>query len=69
MMPSLSERRVLGMQPRQTAMIREVLLLLAGQPVVFARSVFPHSSLTGPLGHLRRLKNRSLDPTAADYMF
>lgn len=58
--PLLSERRLLGLQPRQLALVREVLLLLAGTPVVFARSVFPYTSLTGPLAHLRRLQNRSL---------
>ena len=41
-------------------MIREVALLLGDKPVVFARSVFPVSSLEGKLGHLRRLQNKSL---------
>ena len=58
--PSLSERRLLGLGPRQLALVREVALLLDRQPVVFARSVFPIASLTGNLAHLRRLQNRSL---------
>jgi chorismate--pyruvate lyase len=58
--PSPSERRLLDLGPRQIALVREALLLLAGQPVVFARSVFPYASLTGSLAHLRRLQNRSL---------
>ena len=40
--------------------VREVLLRLDGQAVVFARSVFPISSLNGELAHLRKLQHRSL---------
>ncbi len=58
--PLPSERRLLDQPTRQLALVREVALLLDGKPVVFARSVFPHSSLTGKLAHLRRLKNQSL---------
>ena len=58
--PLLSERQLLGMASRQLALVREVTLLLADQPVVFARSVFPITSLTGSLTHLRRLQNKSL---------
>ena len=58
--PMPSERRLLGTGPRQRAMVREVALWLQGNPVVFARSVFPLASLQGRLGHLRRLQNRSL---------
>ncbi len=58
--PLASERRLLALPNRRQALVREVALLLAGQPVVFARSVFPISSLTGELGHLRHLQNRSL---------
>ncbi len=58
--PLPSERRLLAQPPRQLALVREVALLLAGQAVVFARSVFPYSSLTGSLTHLRRLQNKSL---------
>ncbi len=41
-------------------MIRQVILRLDDEPVVFARSVFPVSSLVGPLLRLRRLANQSL---------
>jgi chorismate--pyruvate lyase len=58
--PLPSERRLLGLPSRQQALVREVALSLADRPVVFARSVFPISSLTGNLTHLRRLQNRSL---------
>jgi chorismate--pyruvate lyase len=58
--PLFSERRLLGQMPRQQALVREVLLTLADRPVVFARSVFPIASLSGDLGHLRRLQNKSL---------
>jgi len=58
--PLGSERRLLGEAPRQLALVREVALWLGDHPVVFARSVFPVSSLTGSLGHLKRLQNKSL---------
>ena len=58
--PLRSERRLLGLQPRELALIREVALLNNGQSVVFARSVFPLSCLTGSLSHLRRLQNKPL---------
>tara|TARA_R110000823_G_scaffold119998_25_gene244676 strand:+ start:991 stop:1623 length:633 start_codon:yes stop_codon:yes gene_type:complete len=58
--PLPSERRLLGEAPRQLALVREVALWLGNHPVVFARSVFPVSSLGGSLGHLRRLQNKSL---------
>lgn len=58
--PSLNERRVLGMgRPRQ-ALIREVILCGKGTPWVFARSILPLSSLTGSLRHLRQQGSRPL---------
>ncbi|MFN2309969.1 MAG: chorismate lyase [Gammaproteobacteria bacterium] len=59
-LPTLSERYALSLPQRQTALIREVVLMANGQPVVFARSVFPHATLTGELRWLRHLQNRSL---------
>jgi len=58
--PLPSERTLLELPPRQLALVREVALLLDSEAVVFARSVFPVSSLTGSLGHLRKLRNKSL---------
>lgn len=58
--PLPSERRLLDLDERQIALVREVALRVGDTTMVFARSVFPHSSLTGSLGHLRRLQNRSL---------
>ena len=58
--PLFSEQRLLQQAPRQQALIREVVLSLSGRAVVFARSVFPISSLNGSLAHLRRLQNKSL---------
>jgi chorismate--pyruvate lyase len=58
--PLPSEQRLLTLPPRQLALVREVALQLDRQTVVFARSVFPVSSLTGSLAHLRRLQNKSL---------
>lgn len=55
-----SERRLLEMRQSERALVREVVLKLDNHAVVFARSVFPCSSLTGSLRHLRRLHNSSL---------
>ena len=59
-LPLLSECKLLRVSPRQRALVREVGLMLADKTVVFARSVFPISSLTGDLTHLRYLQNKSL---------
>ncbi|QIB65572.1 chorismate--pyruvate lyase family protein [Kineobactrum salinum] len=59
-LPLPSERQLLELPLRQRVLVREVLLQLDGRPVVFARSLFPVSSLSGSLGHLRKLHNRSL---------
>ena len=58
--PKPSERELLDVPSRQVGLVREVALELDDTPVVFARSVFPYTSLCGPLRHLRSLKNRSL---------
>jgi chorismate lyase len=58
--PLPSERKLLDVPPKQRALVREVALLLDEQTVVFARSVFPITSLTGDLAHLRYLQNKSL---------
>ncbi len=58
--PLPSEQRLLGIPPRQVAIIREVVLQQGSDAVVFARSVLPISSLNGRLAHLRRLRNRPL---------
>ncbi|GHD34976.1 chorismate--pyruvate lyase family protein [Halioglobus pacificus] len=58
--PMPSEQRRLRLASRQLALVREVVLSLDSNPVVFARSVFPVASLEGELRHLRKLQNRSL---------
>ena len=58
--PLPSERSLLNIPPRQLALVREVALLVGRNAVVFARSVFPHTSLTGSLTHLRKLQNKPL---------
>jgi chorismate--pyruvate lyase len=58
--PRLSEQRALMMARAERALVREVVLTIGARPVVFARSLFPASSLTGPLRHLRHLRNRPL---------
>lgn len=58
--PRPSERRLLDLPSRELALIREVALLTKEKSVVFARSVFPLSCLTGSLNHLRRLQAKPL---------
>ena len=58
--PFLNESQLLGIKPRQKALIREVILLCHGQPWVYARSIIPHQSLQGRLGFLRKLKDSAL---------
>lgn len=58
--PLEDERLALEIPPREKALVREVVLKLDDEPMVFARSVFPVSSLTGPLLRLRRLAGQSL---------
>lgn len=59
-LPLSSERRLLGLPNRELALVREVALINNERSVVFARSVFPLSSLAGSLSHLRRLQTRPL---------
>lgn len=58
--PVMSEWRCLGMDRSALALIREVVLCGYNQPWVYARSVLPLSSLTGPLRHLRKQDTRPL---------
>ena len=58
--PTHDEAALLGLRPREQALVREVLLLCHGQPWVYARSVLPHATLSGPLRFLRRLQNQAL---------
>jgi chorismate lyase len=67
--PTRSEARALGLAPRRLALIREVELLGQGKPWVYARSVFPVGTLSGPQRQLKGVGSRSLgsllfsDPT------
>lgn len=56
----LSESRVLQMQHREKALIREVHLLCDRHPVVYARTVIPVSTLSGAQKHLAHLGNKPL---------
>ncbi|MCF7981791.1 MAG: chorismate lyase [Pseudomonadales bacterium] len=58
--PQLSEAKRLGLKPRQVALIREVQLMCHNEAWVYARSVFPLNTLSGRLGYLKKLDNRSL---------
>lgn len=58
--PMLNEALRLGVHPEHHALIREVLLYCGDTPWVFARSVLPGKTLTGPRRFLGKLGSRSL---------
>ncbi|ELU00933.1 hypothetical protein CAPTEDRAFT_137355 [Capitella teleta] len=62
--PSLQEKVFLNCED-QRASVREVLLFGSGQPIVFARSVLPESSLTGENEDLLELGEKPL----GEYIF
>ncbi len=67
--PMANEARALGMASTGHALIRQVQLLCDEEPWVYARTVIPRTTLTGPERRLAYLKSRSLgamlfaDPT------
>lgn len=58
--PMLNEALRLDVHPEHHALIREVLLYCGDTPWVFARSVLPRKTLTGPRRFLGKLGNRPL---------
>jgi chorismate--pyruvate lyase len=58
--PRLDEAQVLGMRPREMAIVRQVRLLCGGVPWVYARTVIPVTSLRGKLQRLAGLGTRPL---------
>ena len=54
------ESALLGLKANRHALIREVLLIGNNQPVVFAHSVLPRTSLRGAWNGLGRLGNKPL---------
>ncbi|RDH82564.1 MAG: chorismate lyase [endosymbiont of Galathealinum brachiosum] len=58
--PTPDEIKALKLKVRSQAIIRQVLLLCDGQPVVYARTIIPVSSLRGSLRGIVLLGNRSL---------
>ncbi|MFZ9642833.1 MAG: chorismate--pyruvate lyase family protein [Candidatus Methylopumilus sp.] len=59
-LPYLDEARLLGLPAYQRSLLREVVLMDAQQPLVFAHSVLPDNSLRGVWLGLSRLGNRPL---------
>ncbi|NND38815.1 MAG: chorismate lyase [Pseudomonadales bacterium] len=58
--PQRNEAMLLAIDPRHSCLLREVFLLCSGKPWVYARSVLPHSSLSGSLRHLRKFGDQPL---------
>jgi chorismate lyase len=56
----VDESTRLGLKASQYTLIREVLLMGGNQPVVFAHSVLPRTSLRGAWNRLGRLGNKPL---------
>ena len=61
--PIQDEAALLHLPAHNAALIREVLLIGNNQPVVFAHSVLPRTSLRGPWNDLGRLGNKPLGAT------
>lgn len=67
--PHLNEAEVLGMRDNCWGFVREVQLLCDEEPLVFARTIIPRTTLVGSNRRLTRLKTRPLgavlfaDPT------
>lgn len=59
-LPQRDEWQALGMKRPSRTLIREVILLGADEPWIFARSLLPLSSLVGNLRHLRKQGNQPL---------
>jgi len=58
--PAHDEAYLLGLVPHQQHLLREVILMNAKTPVVFAHSVLPEKSLHGDWQALRGLGNKPL---------
>ncbi len=58
--PMLNEAQALGVLPHERCFVREVRLLCNEQPWVFARTVIPVRTLTGPRRRLSRLGKKPL---------
>ena len=58
--PDPGEARTLGLRRGQFGLVREVQLMCAGRPWVFARTVIPPHTLHGGLRHLAYLGNKPL---------
>lgn len=58
--PQTDECAQLGLAPGRVAVVREVLLLCAGRPVVFAHSAVALDGLRGPWVGLSKLGNKPL---------
>ncbi len=58
--PLINERQRLGMASHRLALIRQVYLLCDNVPCVFARTIIPHATLSGPERHLAVLGSRPL---------
>lgn len=58
--PTPDEINALNLKPRSHAIIRQVLLMCGDQPVVYARTIIPLSSLRNSLRGIVLLGNKSL---------
>lgn len=58
--PLNTEARLLGTRRAETSMVREVELLCDTQPLVFARTLIPATSMTGGARRLAQLGNKPL---------
>ncbi|MDX1900513.1 MAG: chorismate lyase [Gammaproteobacteria bacterium] len=59
-LPAQEERKLLSIRTRSRVLVRDVFIVSENNQWMFARSIFPRTSLTGKEKQLARLKNRSL---------
>ena len=59
-LPMLNEAQCLGTNTGRRALVRQVYLYCDDRPWVFARTVIPHSTLSGKERHLAHLKTKPL---------
>lgn len=60
MVDDVEERKLLGLDSGDEALVREVVLCCFGSPWVYARSVLPATTLVGPEEQLQFLENKPL---------
>lgn len=65
--PFISEAQILNLPYRHKTLVREVLLSVAGRPLILARTIIPVETLKGTQRHLSKLGSRPLGEVIFSY--